>query len=102
MLLCEDVLVTDTLLILLQVVAGPSPLDSVHYAKLEGPRCVRDDRGCPEEHWDKTLMLTITGQRPGTEEKGQSKWSWIHLELQGTSSLLNRRLKVSKVDLLGM
>lgn len=39
-LLCEDVLITDRLLTLLQVVVGPSLLDSVYYAKLEGPRWV--------------------------------------------------------------
>lgn len=36
----EDVLFIDRLLALLQVVAGPSPQDSVYYAKLEGPRWV--------------------------------------------------------------
>lgn len=41
-LLCEDALITDieTLLSRLQVVLGPSPLDSVYYAKSEGPRWV--------------------------------------------------------------
>lgn len=34
----EDVLFIDRLLTPLQVVAGPSPQDSVYYAKLEGPR----------------------------------------------------------------
>lgn len=40
MLLREDVLITDRLLTLLQAVVGPSSLDSVYYAKLEGPRWV--------------------------------------------------------------
>ena len=61
-LLREDVLITDRLLTLLPVVDGPSPLDSVYYAKLKGPRWVTGVQGCPEEHWDKTLMLTITGR----------------------------------------
>lgn len=44
---------------------GPSPLDSVHYAKVGRSKArwvLRDGQGCPKEHWDKTLMLTITGQ----------------------------------------
>lgn len=58
-LLREDVRIADRLLSLLQVVVGPSPLDSVHYAKLERVRggLQGDGRGCPEEHWGKTLML---------------------------------------------
>ncbi|KAG7241858.1 hypothetical protein INR49_024828 [Caranx melampygus] len=37
----EDVLFIDRLLTLLQVVVGPSPQDSVYYAKLEGPSLLR-------------------------------------------------------------
>lgn len=37
-LLREGVLITDRLLTLLQVVVGPSPLDSVYYAKLGGSK----------------------------------------------------------------
>lgn len=61
-LLREDVLITDRLLTLLQVVLGPSPLDSVYYASWRVRGGLRDGQGCPEEHWDKTLMLTITDQ----------------------------------------
>lgn len=37
-------------------------------------------------------MLTITGQEARDRGKGQSKWSWKCEELQGTSSLLVRRV----------
>lgn len=59
-LLREEALVTDRLLALLQVVGGPSLLYISQSWRVRGG--LQDGQGCPEEHWDKTLMLTITGQ----------------------------------------
>lgn len=54
---------------------------------------LRDGQGCPEEHWDKTLMLRITGREAGGQrKKGQSKRPRKCKELQGTSSLLVMRV----------
>lgn len=64
-------LITDRLLSLLQAVVGPSPLDSVHYAKLEGPRWVtgrpRLSRGALGQNLN---AYNKKARRPGTEEKG--------------------------------
>ena len=61
---------TDRLLTLLQVVVGPSLLDSVlrKVGRVRGG--LRDGQGCPEEHWDKTLMLTIRGREARDRGKG--------------------------------
>lgn len=52
------------------LLGGPSLLDSGYYAKVGGSPV----GFCPEEHWDKTLMLTITGREAqGTEENGSEQ-----------------------------
>lgn len=79
-LLGEDVLITDRLLVLLQVVDGPSLLYISQSWRVRGG--LQDGQGCPEEHWDKTLMLTITGReardrgkRARADGPGQAKSS---------------------------
>lgn len=64
----------------------------------------QDGRGCPDEHWDQTLMLTITGREAGDREgRARAKWSWIHRRAPGELPPDSwGDGAVSKVDLLGM
>lgn len=82
----------------------PLPLGLYILLKVGGSEVgLRDGQGCPEEHWDKTLMLRITGQEardrgkrarangPGNAKSSRElhPYSWWECA-------------VSKVDLLGV
>ncbi len=93
-LLREDVLITDKTPHSTTGCSWTIPAGLCILRKVGGSEVgLRDGQGCPEEHWDKTLMLTITGQEARDRGKRtRTKWSWKCKELQGTSSLLMRRV----------
>lgn len=79
-LLREVVLITDRLLALLQVCRWAIPAGLCGLRKVGGSEGgLQDGRGCPEEPWDKTLMLTITGQ--GARDRGKGPEQMV-LEMQ--------------------